>query len=335
MNTASQGFVPNVQPNVPQGAAFVVDPSTGQLFLQFPPGFQQPSFQQGTFQQPTAGVPTRFGFSTQGATQDTFRNAYTPLNRPMPNVQPSGTPTGTLSGTPAGTASLAGRVTLESAFRDIRQGTVSQQLGSRFGLVFDTTAPDALRVGSVGATSIAAGAGLRRGDEIVTIDGRQFATPERALNYLDTRLESGAAAEITLVRDGREIELVASSRPSGDGRRLVLSPRRRASGDSQGRAALGVTFDDRAVNFVHVWRVAPNSPAEHVGLRHGDHIVSINGQQMTTYKDVLSYLAGRRPGDPVDLVILRNGGQMRLEGTLGSTDEAFTAERRPVSRRRI
>jgi hypothetical protein len=284
-SSPNQVFAPDAQgPNFSNGAAFFVDPATGRLFLEM-----QPTFQQPTAQQPTAGVPSRLGFSTQGAR----RNAYTPLNPATPNVQQNGF--GDASG-------ATGSVTLRSAFGDIQRGSTLRQPIGNLGLMFDTAAVGVLRVDRVA--------------------------------YLDNRVAAGDSPRITLVRDGREIDVVASSRLASDDRRLDRPRRSRPRTGSSRGAALGVTFDNRAVNFVHVWRVAPDSPADQAGLRHGDDIVSINGQHMMSYKDVLEYLATRSPGDEIDLAILRNGRQLFLQTTLGTADEAFAAER-PVPRRRI
>jgi S1-C subfamily serine protease len=97
-----------------------------------------------------------------------------------------------------------------------------------------------------------------------------------------------------------------------------------------------VTFDDSAVNFAPILQVARNSAAERAGLRSGDDIVSIDGQLMTNYKDVLAYLETRQAGDRVELTIRRDNRNFSLDATLGPPRSVSTAQERvPTSRRRI
>ena len=133
--------------------------------------------------------------------------------------------------------------------------------------------------------------------------------------------EPDSTLELWILRDGRSQHLFA--------RRDVPADLR-----STAPAALGVTFDDGAINFVPVASVTPNSPAHEAGLRAGDDILSINGQLMSHYKDVLRYLETRRPGEPIELTIRRDNRPFSLQTRLGSRQEVFTAQERPTTFRR-
>lgn len=68
---------------------------------------------------------------------------------------------------------------------------------------------------------------------------------------------------------------------------------------------------------VMVTRVQFNSPAMRGGVQEGDVVVSVNGKQIPdseTLKQVVTRLA---PGKPIDLVVLREGGETTLQIVLG------------------
>jgi S1-C subfamily serine protease len=81
----------------------------------------------------------------------------------------------------------------------------------------------------------------------------------------------------------------------------------------------------------YVLTVTPGSPADEAGLRGasttssiaglnrgGDLITAIDGQEVATFGDLLSYLLNNTsPGDTVNLTVLRDGKQISLDLTLG------------------
>jgi S1-C subfamily serine protease len=65
-----------------------------------------------------------------------------------------------------------------------------------------------------------------------------------------------------------------------------------------------------------VTRVTAGSAAAKAGLREGDVIVSIAGKPVTEASDVLALVRVQRPGDGVDIVVSREGGERTLSATL-------------------
>ncbi|MEG0143200.1 MAG: trypsin-like peptidase domain-containing protein [Akkermansia sp.] len=63
--------------------------------------------------------------------------------------------------------------------------------------------------------------------------------------------------------------------------------------------------------------VLVNSPADQAGLQAGDLIVSMGERQLATPKDMFRELGRRRPGEKVDLKVLRNGQAYKATLTLG------------------
>jgi serine protease DegQ len=72
---------------------------------------------------------------------------------------------------------------------------------------------------------------------------------------------------------------------------------------------------DRAAGVL-VRDVADGTPAAAAGLRPGDVLTSLDGQQLTTVEDFLGELRQHRPGDQVDLTFVRDGREQQATATL-------------------
>lgn len=66
-----------------------------------------------------------------------------------------------------------------------------------------------------------------------------------------------------------------------------------------------------------VMRVIPNSPADKVGLRTGDEIISLHSVSIKNATDIKKVLINRRPGHPLILKIKRAGQEHTAEMTVG------------------
>ncbi len=92
------------------------------------------------------------------------------------------------------------------------------------------------------------------------------------------------------------------------------------------------TFDLPVDSGVLVATVADGSPAAKAGVQGGTDTVTVQGQQyvvggdvitkiddqtVTSFNDLLSYLAEKQPGDQVTLTLVRDGKTMTVDVTLG------------------
>jgi S1-C subfamily serine protease len=75
-------------------------------------------------------------------------------------------------------------------------------------------------------------------------------------------------------------------------------------------------FSDAGAGGVKVGGVRPDSPAEKAGVRAGDVIVRFAGVSVRTLDDFTFVLRGRRPGDRVEVVVVRDGREHALEAVL-------------------
>jgi len=94
----------------------------------------------------------------------------------------------------------------------------------------------------------------------------------------------------------------------------------RGQQQSDDRGVLGIDFENQrgAAIVREIWN---GSPAQQAGLRRGDEIVAMNGQEMQDADDVLDELRDRQPGERVSLTVSRNGQERTLRARLASEQE--------------
>lgn len=84
-------------------------------------------------------------------------------------------------------------------------------------------------------------------------------------------------------------------------------------------AWLGTVPDFAAVDRgVRLGGVTPGSPAEAAGVQAGDILVGMAGEEVADLQAMTDVLRAHRPGDTVELVLLRDGQTIRTRATLGS-----------------
>jgi serine protease Do len=109
------------------------------------------------------------------------------------------------------------------------------------------------------------------------------------------------------------------------------------------RAQLGVSIQDvtpEAAEFVGLDEIrgvlvqsfADNSPAEEAGLRQGDVIVELDGEQVRYVAQLQQLVGFKRPGESVDVTVLRRGGEQQTYSVTlreAVTDAQETVASRP------
>jgi S1-C subfamily serine protease len=110
--------------------------------------------------------------------------------------------------------------------------------------------------------------------------------------------------------------------PSNQVRRIADQLIRSGKVTNSGRAALGVqvtTVVDQSgqPQGAGVVAVTAGGPADKAGIRPGDVIVSVAGQQTPTVQALAAVLAGLSPGQSVPVVVQRGGKQQKVTVVLG------------------
>jgi len=68
--------------------------------------------------------------------------------------------------------------------------------------------------------------------------------------------------------------------------------------------------------------VIPGGPAASAGIRRGDRILALDGQEMQSSSDVTLFVQGARPGDEIELTVLRETEILPVRVVLGSSADA-------------
>ncbi|MGE0816605.1 MAG: RIP metalloprotease RseP [Vicinamibacterales bacterium] len=154
-------------------------------------------------------------------------------------------------------------------------------------------------IGVVQSGSAAEAAGIRAGDEVVRINGREISTWEA----LDQAVSSKPGLDIDVVvrRDGAEQALTV--RPTTT--KVSMS-----SDATFEVGTIGVLPDTYPI----IDAVNPGDPADRAGFQRGDVIRSIEGTRMVYTRNVSDTLK-TRAGQPTRIVVRRGGTDMTIEVT--------------------
>jgi regulator of sigma E protease len=145
-------------------------------------------------------------------------------------------------------------------------------------------------VGQVAPGSPAEKAGIRAGDRIVSVAGRDVDTWEQFFIAVGTR--ASRATDISVLRNGKEFTVSA----------VPLPQTRFEVGD------IGVLPDSHP----HVAGVIAGLPAEKAGLKTGDVILKIDGATITFPSQLVDAVA-KKPNTPVTLTIARGGVEQDVQ----------------------
>lgn len=101
------------------------------------------------------------------------------------------------------------------------------------------------------------------------------------------------------------------------------------------RGSIGVEFNAQAIpaiarvygvsSGVTISNVIPNGPAAKAGVQVGDTIVSVDNKPVKTGDELVSDIAGRKPGTKVDLGVVRNGKKITIPVTVADRQKLFGA----------
>ena len=174
----------------------------------------------------------------------------------------------------------------------------------------------------------AARAGLRQGDVILRVGGRDV-TPEETVSYLIANSSVGSRVPLEIIRDGRrqtltvqvgqrptEEELARQAGGGEDGDQALGAETPVAPGTALGLSMQSLNAQIiRALNLpadvrgVVITSVDPTSDAAEKGIRRGDVILSVNRQPVTTPAQVQAAVDSARGSGRSSVLLLVKRGQ--------------------------
>jgi len=92
------------------------------------------------------------------------------------------------------------------------------------------------------------------------------------------------------------------------------------------QAALGITLDV-AENMARIASIAPGMAAERAGLKAGDIIRKVSGEDIKSRPQLQQTIRARRPGDKISLVVEREGRLQTIDATLSNMSDLVHDER--------
>ncbi len=153
-------------------------------------------------------------------------------------------------------------------------------------------------------------AGFRDGDVIVSVDGFTIEQPS-AFDFRLATKPVGATAEIGYFRAGTtETKVITLVSPPDGGAPVVVSGNTRFAGTTVETVTAAVAQDlglPYEVRAVVIRSVEPDSPADDMGLRAGDLILSLNGREIAD-AETFGKVANDRPRSW--RVVLQRGGRI-------------------------
>jgi len=199
------------------------------------------------------------------------------------------------------------------------------------------------------------------GDVIIAIAGQPVKDFEDLTTYLARSGKVGQQVELTVLRDGQEttVTLTLAARPAAQQTESASSnqpetpPQTARSGAWLGVAGISLTPEmAQAMNLAGdqtgalVEDVMTGSPAGDAGLQGsdkpfeangeqimigGDVITAVDGKAVTTMQDLSAAVKAQKPGDEVELTVLRDGKKIAVAVTLGERKGAQAAPTMPMA----
>jgi regulator of sigma E protease len=166
-------------------------------------------------------------------------------------------------------------------------------------------------VGDVTAGSMAANAGLRSGDTIVAINGSQVGEQQDVIfGLLDAMSSRGDADLIVRSSQGQVHHVDLNVSDPAARRRLTTLP--------ELFTGLGFQFWEPPIPPV-LTHVLPDGPAARAGLQAGDRILSVNGQAVKDFDDVITQVTPH-PGGTISLTYERDSQMHTVQVEVSSEE---------------
>lgn len=180
--------------------------------------------------------------------------------------------------------------------------------------------------------SAAAKAGIKQGDRIIKFGNHE---PKDVEGFLKEIASHKPGEKVTLmVKRGDREQTITATLGDRAAERIGHRPDQARHGAGQGRAFLGVAIEPltdeirektntEAKQGLVVIQVAPNSPAEKAGLKHGDVITEIGGKAVKEPDQLSEMIHQGGAGKELSLTVVRGKEKKTLKATPQSGDASF------------
>lgn len=161
----------------------------------------------------------------------------------------------------------------------------------------------------------AAKAGLKTGDLIVAVDGQPIDDPN-GFDYRFGTKAIGGSAKVDVIRGGKEqsANVVLISAPDTPREEIVIQARSPFTGVKVGNLSPALADElrlDPGAEGVAILDVANGSPAQRLGFRRGDVVVSVNEKPIQKTRDLDQVT--KQEGRQWRLVLMRGGQKLAVQ----------------------
>ncbi|MBE6356477.1 MAG: PDZ domain-containing protein [Lentisphaerae bacterium] len=143
--------------------------------------------------------------------------------------------------------------------------------------------------------SIAAKAGIRDGDIVTAVDGKEISGVtnfQYALNF-----SNGKELKISILRDGKPVD-------------ITVTPEAVKGGEELARYLTGITMNQQP-DKVMIASVMAGGAAADAGIREGDILVSVDDNAIAKLADMTGYIT-KKKDTPVKLIVKRDGKELEF-----------------------
>ncbi len=194
-------------------------------------------------------------------------------------------------------------------------GARAQQVDPAIAASMGLRRPRGVLVNSVHPLGPAGRAGLKIGDIVVAVDGREISTGDE-LRFRVAMNPVGSTMALDIIRDGRErrLTVVLQQPPAVPPiNRTLIKGRNPCAGAVVGNLSPALAYElsmDPEKTGVIILQVQPGSHADQIGLKEGDILLRVNGRKVDRVKELQDSLSA--PADRWRMEVERGGQVLRV-----------------------
>lgn len=195
-------------------------------------------------------------------------------------------------------------------------GVGIQELNEELARALKLSTTSGVLVSQVFAGSPAEKAGIKRGDVILSYNQKRLEGPADLTRLVGTT-PPGEKAELTLVREGKEMKITVTIAERKEGEEMAMGGGdEQSEGSKKGTRLLGIKVRDISSKDAERFDVVPgqgvivenvdeDGPGAEAGIRPQDIILEVNRMQIRSVEDYSNAVGKVKPGDSVLLLVMR------------------------------